>query len=278
MSTGQAPEKSTFSRRCSLLSRYLKEKGSFGNIDIELARKSDLVLAGKSNIRGQQNAIKKADESETRPFEFTQKLSIGEASTYSGGKARGDDLSIVQASIVPEPKNSQLTIFFGGKVMVYDEFPEDKAKEIMEAAKEASLVAVDSKKTQSHMDLDMNTTSNKSSVEIPDLNEPTSSDNNDDHDQTKHQHQVVERIARRASLHRFFAKRKDRAVARAPYQVNQNGGHLPPKPQMVDPSVEPGRSSRQPVTLPKQKRHNDSMLIEEDEEGGRCSKDLELKL
>ena len=50
---------------------------------------------------------------------------------------------------------------------------------------------------------------NERNVVIPDLNEPTSSGNNDDR-QTKEEHQVVERIARRASLHRFFAKRKDR--------------------------------------------------------------------
>lgn len=91
--------------------------------------------------------------------------------------------------------------------MVFNEFPEDKANEIMEVAKEANHVAVDSKKnTQSHMNLDMN---NKSNVVIPDLNEPTSSGNNEDQE-TGQQHQVVERIARRASLHRFFGKRKDR--------------------------------------------------------------------
>ncbi|KAJ0232037.1 Protein TIFY 11B [Hirschfeldia incana] len=250
MWTGKAPEKSSFSRRCSLLSRYLKEKGSFGNIDIGLAHKLDLDLARKSDLRrGQQNEIKKANISETRPLDLIQKLSVGEASTSSGGKPRFVDLS-EPASVLPEPRNSQLTIFFRDKIMVYDEFPEDKAKEIMKAAREAHRVAVDSKNTQN---LDMNM-SKKSNVVIPDLNEPTSSGNNNDDHGTGEQHQVVERIARRASLHRFFAKRKDRAVARAPYQVNQSGGHLPPKPQKAGPSVEPGQPSRQPVTPPKPKR------------------------
>ncbi|CAN6935259.1 unnamed protein product [Brassica oleracea] len=271
MSTGQAPEKSNFNRRCSLLSRYLKEKGSFGDIDIGLARKSDPQLAGNNNHRAQQNAIKKANISESRPFKLTQKqLSVGETSTSSRGKAI-DVVYLSEPRNVPEPKNSQLTIFFGSKVIVYNEFPEDKAKEIIEAAKEANPVVVDSKKTQN---LDMNI-NNERNVVIPDLNEPTSSGNNDDR-QTKEEHQVVERIARRASLHRFFAKRKDRAVARAPYQVNQNGGHLTPKPQMVGPSVEAGQPSQQPATPSKPQRHND-MSMEVDEEG-RCSKDLELKL
>lgn len=80
----------------------------------------------------------------------------------------------------------------------------------MEVAKEANPVAVvDSKNTQSRMNLDMNISIESSSIVIPDLNEPTSSGNNEDH-QTGQKNQVVERIARRASLHRFFAKRKDR--------------------------------------------------------------------
>ena len=45
----------------------------------------------------------------------------------------------------------------------------------------------------------------KSNMVLPDLNEPTNSV-----DIVNQQNQVVERIARRASLHRFFAKRKDR--------------------------------------------------------------------
>ncbi|KAG7589874.1 CO/COL/TOC1 conserved site [Arabidopsis suecica] len=269
-STGQGPEKSNFSQRCSLLSRYLKEKGSFGNINMGLARISDLELAGKFDLKGQQNVIKKA---ETRPLEVIQKLSVGEASTISGNKAIYVDLSEPEKA-VPKPGHSQLTIFFGGKVMVFNEFPEDKAKEIMEVAKEANHVAVDSKKnTQSDMNLDMN---NKSTVVIPDLNEPTSSGNNEDQE-TGQQHQVVERIARRASLHRFFAKRKDRAVARAPYQVNQNGGHLPPKPDMGTPSIKSGQSSQHLATPPKPKAHN-HMPMEVDKKEGQSSKNLELKL
>ncbi|KAL9311516.1 Protein TIFY 11B [Arabidopsis thaliana] len=269
MSTGQAPEKSNFSQRCSLLSRYLKEKGSFGNINMGLARKSDLELAGKFDLKGQQNVIKKVETSETRPFKLIQKFSIGEASTSTEDKAIYIDLS-EPAKVAPESGNSQLTIFFGGKVMVFNEFPEDKAKEIMEVAKEANHVAVDSKNSQSHMNLD------KSNVVIPDLNEPTSSGNNEDQE-TGQQHQVVERIARRASLHRFFAKRKDRAVARAPYQVNQHGSHLPPKPEMVAPSIKSGQSSQHIATPPKPKAHN-HMPMEVDKKEGQSSKNLELKL
>lgn len=101
-----------------------------------------------------------------------------------------------------EPGSSQLTIFFGGQVLVYNEFPTDKAKEIMEVAKQAKPVTDINIKTQTNVE----NNDNKSNMVLPDLNEPTNSVDIIINQQS----QVVERIARRASLHRFFAKRKDR--------------------------------------------------------------------
>uniref|UniRef100_A0A2N9F8K3 Uncharacterized protein n=1 Tax=Fagus sylvatica TaxID=28930 RepID=A0A2N9F8K3_FAGSY len=50
-------------------------------------------------------------------------------------------------------------------------------------------------------------------------------------------------IARRASLHRFLEKRKDRATAKAPYQVNPPS-EAPPKPEESHPWIEmEGQSS-----------------------------------
>lgn len=55
----KAPEKSDFTRRCSLLSRYLKEKGSFGNIDLGLLRKPDsnIGLLGTSDPPGTLSSL-----------------------------------------------------------------------------------------------------------------------------------------------------------------------------------------------------------------------------
>lgn len=109
-----------------------------------------------------------------------------------------------------QPGSSQLTIFFGGKVLVYNEFPADKAKEIMEVAKQAKPL------TEINIQTPINV-ENKSNMVLPDLNEPSNSADTDNNHPTKEQqqqqqeqNQIVERIARRASLHRFFAKRKDR--------------------------------------------------------------------
>ncbi|KAJ4869632.1 Protein TIFY 11A [Raphanus sativus] len=251
----QPPEKFNFTRRCSLLSRYLKEKGSFGNIDLGLVRKpEDLRLPGNSDQQDKQNVMHKAN-SEIKALNV-----LGEPSSLSGGKAKATNLSEPS-----DPGSSQLTIFFGGKVLVYNEFPSDKAKEIIQVAKQAKPVT--------EVNVQNN---NKSNMVLPDLNEP--SDSADVNQQQQQQNQLVERIARRASLHRFFAKRKDRAVARAPYQVNQNAGrhHYPPKPDNVPgQQLEQGQSSQRPAQ-PKPECDKD-MLMEVKEEG-QCSKDLELRL
>ncbi|CAA7056630.1 unnamed protein product [Microthlaspi erraticum] len=276
----QAPEKSNFTRRCTLLSRYLKEKGSFGNIELGLVRMPDsnLGLPGNSDLpntfstplsqvaTGNTNA-----DSDIKSLDFFQTISKGEPFTSSGSKAK-------ITSSEAEAGSSQLTIFFGGKVLVYNEFPEDKAKEIMEVAKQAKPVSEINIQTQ----LNVEDNNNKSNSVLPDLNEPT---NSADINQQQ-QNQLVERIARRASLHRFFAKRKDRAVARAPYQFNQNMGrhHYPPKPETVPGQpLEPGQSSQQPdnavaQTVSHPKPEGDEDFLMEVEEEGQCSKDLDLRL
>ncbi|CAH2037179.1 unnamed protein product [Thlaspi arvense] len=288
--------------------RYLKEKGSFGNIDIGLVRKPDssVGLSGNPDPSGtfslplsrppalklieirfmnpeqdvlapekrkQQNVMHKAD-SETKLLDVIQRVSKGEHSTSSGGKATDTNLSVSEAG------SSQLTIFFGGRVFVYNEFPDDKAKEIMEVAKQAKPVTDIT--IQTPMDDDNN--NNKSNMVLPDLNEPT--DSADLNQQQQHQNQLVERIARRASLHRFFAKRKDRAVARAPYQVNQNAGHhdYPNKPETAPGQpLEPGHSSKRPEnsvaqTMSLTKPEGDKDICMEIEEVGQCSRHLELRL
>ncbi|XP_010459325.1 PREDICTED: protein TIFY 11A [Camelina sativa] len=286
----QAPEKSDFTRRCSLLSRYLKEKGSFGNIDLGLFQKpsSGLGFTGKSDPPGKQNALQKADHFKGAP------------SNSSGCKVKDADLSESQ------PESSQLTIFFGGKVIVYNEFPADKAKVIMDVAKQAKPVTeINNSQTQINVENSNNSKSNiqtqihvennndnKSSMVLPDLNEPTNTADTDhshptmEQQKQQEQNQIGDRIARRASLHRFFAKRKDRAVARAPYQVNQNAGdhhRYPPKPETVaGQPLEPAQSSQrtnnavaQTMAHPKSDGDKDvTMDIEEDQN----AKDLDLRL
>ncbi|MBA0720184.1 hypothetical protein Golax_007815, partial [Gossypium laxum] len=155
-----------------------------------------------------------------------------------------------------EPKNSQMTIFFGGQVAVFNDFPADKFKEIMDllashGCSTASGVVVDTvmEKVKSKT-----VQIEPSNHEIPDLNVSTATGNSPPppHDSSVEWHQYGGsgpsdlRIARRNSLHKFFEKRKERATARAPYQVNNaRGSTPPPKPDENRSSHEEGQSSKE---------------------------------
>ena len=43
--------------------------------------------------------------------------------------------------ILREPEKRQLTIFYGGKVLVFNDFPAEKAKDLMQMASKGSSVA-----------------------------------------------------------------------------------------------------------------------------------------
>ncbi|KHG16464.1 Protein TIFY 11B -like protein [Gossypium arboreum] len=155
-----------------------------------------------------------------------------------------------------EPKNSQMTIFFGSQVAVFNDFPADKFKEIMD------LLASHGCSTASGGVVDTVMEKVKSKIvqiepsnhEIPDLNVATATGNSPPppHDSSVEWHQYGGsgssdlRIARRNSLHKFFEKRKERATARAPYQVNNaRGSTPPPKPNENKSSHEEGQSSKE---------------------------------
>nr|UUG47642.1 jasmonate ZIM domain protein 1 [Gastrodia elata] len=90
-----------------------------------------------------------------------------------------------------QPEMSQLTIFYGGRVLVFDNFPAEKAEDLMQLASKESAPAADRPPN--------------SPVIFPSRPQPSFSDLP---------------IARKASLHRFLEKRKDRITAKAPYQAS----------------------------------------------------------
>ncbi|XVF74282.1 hypothetical protein PTKIN_Ptkin13bG0097700 [Pterospermum kingtungense] len=149
-----------------------------------------------------------------------------------------------------EPKNAPLTIFFSGQVLVYNDFPADKFKKIMALASQGCLSASSGVVADSGMDK-LNSAIDKidsSNSDIPDLNIISSTANSPAQDSSVDRRQYGGsdlRIARRNSLHKFFEKRKDRAAARAPYQVN-NGLGSPPPPKLDESksSHEEGQSSK----------------------------------
>ena len=89
---------------------------------------------------------------------------------------------------VSESKTSQMTIFYNGQVVVFDNISADKARDVFLAARSCGPSLVHEVDQPSHAQFLRN------GLDLP--------------------------IARRASLHKFLSKRKERAIARAPYQLH----------------------------------------------------------
>ncbi|XP_054790953.1 protein TIFY 10A-like [Prosopis cineraria] len=183
----KSSEQSAFSQTCSLLSQYLKEKGSFG----------DLTLGMTCNIEG-------TGSPETSCHSATIKNLLPTKTSVN---------PCVMNPVSMEPKSAQLTIFYGGQVLVFDDFPAEKAKEIMALAGKGN-----------------SQTLNRSAYAYPSFPpnlvtisaDPNAAGNlGQEHSQAQPRPVIADLpIARKASLHRFLEKRKDRIAARAPYQTN----------------------------------------------------------
>ncbi|KAG2717900.1 hypothetical protein I3760_03G195500 [Carya illinoinensis] len=193
---GQRQERPSFSHTCSLLSQYLKEKGSFG----------DLSLGMICNIEGNGTAEMYRQTAPTMNlFPINEKLS--DVSTQN-----------VAASRNPQPRD-----LFPQPVGFAASLPKEEAKEVMLLASKGSSQSntnnqhalVASKLARNSVDSG-SSIANSSSVVPPNLGNKTI------HEQIQPPAQPLAcelPIARRASLHRFLEKRKDRVTARAPYQT-----------------------------------------------------------
>ncbi|KAG8657145.1 protein TIFY 10B isoform X2 [Manihot esculenta] len=233
------PEKSGFSQTCSLLSQYIKENGSFGDLSLGMTCSSE--GNGTPEVRQAATTMNLFPVNERIDYVSSRNRATPRTNFISmdlfpqqAGFAPSVPKEDVQKSLdsskaaSPEPQNAQMTIFYGGQVIVFNDFPADKAKEVMLLAGKGSSQSLTgflpSVPVKSHPVFAPNVAKTPESISSvpPSSNAVPNFGNNLIQDRMQPPTQAIASdlpIARRASLHRFLEKRKDRITARAPYQT-----------------------------------------------------------
>ncbi|KAL0908871.1 hypothetical protein M5K25_023383 [Dendrobium thyrsiflorum] len=219
MEMARRPEKSSFALTCSLLSQYIKEKGSFADLGFGMPSR-----ALDSSSLGKPETYRPPTTMSLLPgVDISGDDREGKEDSSPLNATRSMELFLQHGGLSPtsppteakEPEKAQLTMFYGGKVVVFDNFPAEKAKELMQIASKGqnftsgtatavspSVPAADIQNFSAPADLPVKFAAGAQ----PNFSgEPLNS---------------YLPIARKVSLHRFLQKRKDRISAKAPYQLN----------------------------------------------------------
>ncbi|KAI7752284.1 hypothetical protein M8C21_012797 [Ambrosia artemisiifolia] len=181
-----AAKQSSVAKTCNQLSLFLKEKkGSLRDLH--------LGINAKSNDTARMT-VDLLNNIENNPDRNNAKTDLKPEDSVNKFRSESESKS----------KAPQMTIFYDGKVMVFDDIPADKARDLMLAA--GGDYPSSANKTDTTVNLAPNSTDQAIHVQVQvqanGLDLP---------------------IARRASLHKFLAKRKDRATVRAPYPSPVDG-------------------------------------------------------
>ncbi|KAL6867229.1 hypothetical protein ACP4OV_015253 [Aristida adscensionis] len=168
---------SRFAVTCGLLRQYMKEQGgvSGGRLLAPAVAAMGLMPGGAAGATTEPAAVAAPEETATTTV---LELFPQQAGTLKDAQER------------KEPETAPLTIFYGGRMLVFDDFPAEKAEEIMQLAGSSSC-NVDPAAAAA------------AAVSQNALGQPPSLPDMP--------------IARKASLQRFLEKRKSRLTAGDPY-------------------------------------------------------------
>ncbi|PON93450.1 Jasmonate-zim domain protein [Trema orientale] len=278
-----ALEKSNFAQTCSLLSQFLREKRAIGvgmpGNKPESKEKPETFRAPAPTVNFLANMGNQAGSStQTEYPNFLKQL----ASNIEDSSNKSDPRKTT--TLTPsKPETAQMTIFYAGQVLVFNDLPSDKADEVVSLARKGCLNAngpvsvsvsvstaantsvkekTDSANININVSPDHDESNTKSGANNININvSPEESNINNTvsvvpkSDQKNNKREGTAEpangsdlpIARRNSLHRFLEKRKDRVAAKAPYQVNHNRPVVaaPPKPADEGQAQEAGECSEQ---------------------------------
>ncbi|XP_057967459.1 protein TIFY 10A [Malania oleifera] len=221
----KAPERSNFSHKCSMLSQYLKEKGTFGDLSLGMTCGIDAngTPAPGANptmslfpVMGKSSEISAPNMATPRDFKsmdlFPQQAGFLGSSNSKEEVSKKADPSANNCATM-DSETAQLTIFYAGQVIVFNDFPADKAKEVMLLAGKGCPKLGPNGTT---IPVDSGNLAPSSPTVTPNFGSNTSPEGIQQPPQSI---ACDLPIARKASLQRFLAKRKDRIAARAPYDI-----------------------------------------------------------
>ncbi|XP_022954389.1 protein TIFY 10B-like [Cucurbita moschata] len=223
-------EKSNFSQACNLLSQFLKEKRSLADLssDMALRKKPRDELEKAKPPPPMVNTVISSDATR-QPKDNLPKFVGFPSSGFSNNAINKGEF---RRPATPEPATAQMTIFYAGKVLVYDDFPNERAKEIMAMADKGrrisstAAVVPPAAASPNRFGPALEKPYSKAPASEPNVVSKTQAPVKPaPEQQLKPQTETKKSsdlpIARRASLHRFLEKRKDRTVSREPFQMNQ---------------------------------------------------------
>ncbi|PIM99899.1 hypothetical protein CDL12_27600 [Handroanthus impetiginosus] len=212
VASGKLPGgRSNFSQTCSLLSQYLKEKGSFGDLSLGLT-------PNLSEPKGTLNLLPMIEKS-------GQTMAAGNFNINTLPQLIAGGEETLNKS---DGETGQMTIFYAGQVMIFDDLPADKAKEIM-------MVAGKYGAAQNHHSAAFSPPVTAQSPAESATSTPNMAPTFATPERARQRPQPALGsdlpIARKNSLARFLEKRKDRITANAPYQTSKPAPQSPPPPK-----------------------------------------------